>query len=245
MKSKIVLFLVIGIILYNPLNVSAVNYCTNDTVNSFKSLTNNINVDYNYTMVDGLPSFTIRFTNVDSKFEIYDPVSNKTYKATNNEVVISGFNSNKVYEFEVYSIEAFTKYKMATVAGINGPEQIEVLVESNDLDCTNRYLGEITVNLPKFNTYSTIEECNGKESYELCDIWYEHDYSKEEFIEKVNEYTKENDNYEEEEIDSSIISRFNSVLIEYWYVFIALIVIITYVIIRYYRKKSKDGFVGW
>ncbi len=246
MKSKIIVVLLMGFILCFPNSVEAVNYCTNDTVKTFKSLTNNINVDYGYKMENNIPIFTIRLTNVDSRFEVYDVVNKKTYNPVNNEVIIEGYKDNASYQFNIYTTEVYLKYKMATVAGINGPEQIEILVESNDLNCDDRYLGKLSVNVPKYNKYSNLEVCNGKESYELCDSWYSHNYSEEEFIEKVESYKIIEDEENIEEItNDSFLSRINTVVVNYWYVFILLFNISIYLIYKYYKRKSKDGFVGW
>lgn len=214
-KFKRILILLILCLL--PIKVHA--SCTSEERARLKKMVSNINVSYDYQMIGGNPIFSIRFSNLNPELYFMDPFENyyQVYDLENNEIVLNNYADGKSYTFNFYG-------------GINA--------------CGGINVGRLYVTTPTYNPYYQLTVCDDAREYDLCQKWVSHSLSKNEFVDKVNEYKEKKgiiDNSEVKKKISFIDLAFSFLRMYGLYIVIGIVIIIIVIkVIRY--KKDTFGF---
>ena len=105
-------------------------------------------------------------------------------------------------------------------------------------NCDNKRLKTITIELPKYNEYSLLEECDDilDDDLYVCDPWYQGEITDTSFEEVINDY-----NLELEESNKTTLDKFYELFKNYYYLIIPVILIlIILVIVLFIRKHRKS-----
>ena len=159
MKTLKYLLLFVFMVLI-PYNADAL--CSSQEKARLKKLVSNINVSYEYEIVDNDAFFQIKFSNVSPELYFKDPNKNvyKTSSWENNEIVLSNYLDGSSSNFMFYG----------------------------NVTCSGEKVGNIYVNLPTYNPFYKLDVCDNAKEYKLCQKWVKHSLNRVEFINKVNEY---------------------------------------------------------
>ena len=218
MKKKILLL--IALILFYCNNVSAVNYggCDYSAISRMKSIVKNINVSYDYHIVDGVAYFDVTLTNITPDLYFVDSLGEKyyTYSSTEEgEIIITNYTSSGNYRFY-----------------------------SNVDECYGISLGTKYYTLPTYNKYYESDTCKEIPNFSLCQKWASVNYSEEKFESLALSY--KNTIKEEEEIPDDVVKKSNGAFdkiaelyINYYYYFLGGIIIACSTIIIIKRRNDK------
>lgn len=208
--------LVFALLLLIPCCVKA-QYCNYVDLAGFKKEAGNITYSYDYSIQGDNALFDIKLNNLNQN--LFFKINDKIYTYTRNELVLKGFNSG---------------------------EKIVIYVYTNNEECKDEILRVININLPKYNPYYQLDICNGLENYSLCQKWSNHNYSKTDFIIKVNEYKeslkKDEDKKPDDVIDSKteLIDDIITFFISYYYYILGGIILIC--VVAMIVSNKKDSF---
>lgn len=215
--KKIILFLIISL---SFINCSALNYkgCDYSVVANMKSMINNVNISYNYKIIDNSAYFDITINNLTNDIYFYDRVSDRNYfysDTNNGEITLYNFRSG-TGNFKFYS---------------------------NVGDCFGISLGSKYYKLPTYNIYYGHELCKNIPNYSLCKKWGYVGYSEEEFKQYVLDYINGNNTQDEEktivEYEKSFFDKIVDVYINYYYYFFITLILMCVIIAIIYNKKNK------
>lgn len=213
--KKIILFLMAS---FAFINSSALTYggCDYSTVARMKSIVSNINISYDYTIINNEAYFNVTINNLTGDIYFYDTETGKNYYYTdtnNGEITIYNYKTSGSYKFY-----------------------------SNNNFCRDISLGSKYYNFPEYNVYYTDSLCSDIPNYSLCQKWASINYSRDEFEQKVSEYKNSKEQIEEEKInveyEKTILDIIVELYIKYYYYFLGgLILICSIIIIINYRKN--------
>ena len=189
--------------------------CTNNEKSLYKKITSNINISYDYHVVNNKPLFDITLSNV---FNVYmeDENGNRHDPDANNQIILTGKLSGKSYKYTFYG----------------GPT------------CTGQKISILYAQTPTYNKYYNLEVCDDAREYKLCQKWVSHGLSREDFVINVQNYKKERDSKPEEPVKSkfSVLSFILSLFTNIWF-YVVLIPIIIFIVIKIVKaKKDKQKF---
>lgn len=191
--------------------------CDNNHIKELKELAEQVDVSYEYidhsdeinSGVDGeysLNSYSINVNLISDELYIKDGYQNYYYEDSYNGIINFVVNSGHV-NLSIHSKK-----------------------------CNNMKLKTISLDLPRFNTYSYKSECKELKEYDLevCDPWYQGQINDNYFYKIVNKYL--NPKVEEDNNWDKIISFIQ----KYQYIFIGsiLLIILGVIGIYIYRKRS-------
>lgn len=214
MKKKFKYLLVLLLCLL-PISTKAL--CTSSDKARLKKIISNINISYDYEMVRNNAIFSIKFNNLSPELYFTDQFGNYyTQYGDNNEIVLNNFSDGKSYMFAFY--------------GVNS--------------CTNEKVGNLYVTTPTYNPYYKLSVCDNAREFELCQKWVSHSLSRDEFINKVNEYKNKNGIIDDSEVNKTIsVIDFAISFIRMYGLYIAGAIIIVIIVIKFIRyKKDTFGF---
>lgn len=214
MKKKFKYLLVLLLCL---LPISAKALCTSSDKARLKKIISNINISYDYEMVRNNAIFSIKFNNLSPELYFTDQFGNYyTQYGSNNEIVLNNFSDGKSYMFTFY--------------GINS--------------CSNEKVGNLYVTTPTYNPYYKLSVCDNAREFELCQKWVSHSLSRDEFINKVNEYKNKNGIIDDSKVNKTIsVIDFAISFIRMYGLYIAGAIIIIIIVIKFIRyKKDTFGF---
>lgn len=215
MEYRKILFFIMCYFIFSS-NVSAA-ICDDNHIKELKELAEQVDVNYEY--IDhsdeinsggsgeySLNSYSIDVNLVSDELYVNDGNKDYFYEDSNNGMINFIANSGK-FELNVLSKK-----------------------------CKNIKLKNISLNLPKFNTYSYRSECKELEEYDLdvCDPWYQGQINDNYFYKIVNKYlTSEVDN-------DSIWDKFINFIQKYQFAFIGgiLLLVLGIIGVLSYRKRS-------
>lgn len=212
--KKIVLFLLTG---FCFANCSALSYggCDYSDVVRMKAIVSNINISYDYKIVDDEAYFDVTINNLTNDIYFYDTANKKNYyysDSNNGEIIIYNYSKSGGYKFY-----------------------------SNNNSCYGIALGNKYYNFPKYNTYYNDPLCLDIPNYSLCQKWKQVNVSRTEFEEMVNQY--KNVEKEEQEItiqyQKTTVDKLIEFYINYYYYFFGGIIIILTPIIIIKNKKNR------
>lgn len=201
--------------------VSALTYggCEYSEISRLKSYVTNVNLTYNYKIVNGVAYFDITLTNIIPEIYFVDDRNNTKYyynNTNNGEVTLYGFN-NTSGKFKFYA---------------NLPK------------CNGVSLGVKYFNLPTYNFYHTNEICKGIEEFKLCKKWANVTQSQSEVKKIIEEYKdslnkQDNESNIEVEYNRTFINDIIDFYVKYYYILLPGIILILVGAIYVYSKKTK------
>ena len=219
MKKKI-LFLIVGFLLFKT-DAFALTYggCEYSAIARLKSLVGNINISYDYKIVENKAYFDVTLTNIPEGVYFVDNKTNLTYSyddTDNGELTIKNYEGNSgTYKF----FSALT-------------------------DCYGTSLSSKYYNFPKYNIYYGDELCLDIPNYSLCQKWASVNYNRDEFEKIVNEYkNKENSSLEEQitvVYEKNLIDKIAELYAKYYYLFLGAMILAC--VISIIIKRRKDSF---
>lgn len=218
--------------------------CNAVSLNELRTMAANIKVSYVPTTIkenmpydeeSGTDYMTVRYLDV----KIYN-ITSKLYVRTE----ASGENTTS--STRVVSLKNVGADGAATIRhkAINQPITYTFTVFSDAYGCTGRTLRTMKLTLPRFNYYSELDICQDIPDYYLCQQYTTYKVDGATFYDKVDEYKAkllaQNENKENTDDNTGIISKTISSVSKYKYVVVGVVVavgvVITVVILR--RKKS-------
>lgn len=216
MKKKIFILILYFLIIDN---VSALKYgnCDYSTIARYKSLVSNVNIVYDYKILNNIAYFDVTITNIVPGMTFKDSNTQKiyTYKDTvNGEIVISNYTESGNYKFYI-----------------------------DELGCTNKIIGTKYYRFPIYNAYSLYDECKGKENYNVCKKWLNKKITYDEFNKSLNNRNEENIKIDEENKDvKGIFDYIIEFYVNYYYIVLPIIIIVCCIVIYLKWKKEKFKF---
>ena len=214
---KVFLFIISFFIIAN--NVDA-NSCDYVEISRLKNVASNIDFTYSYVYDSNLDDvkFTITIQNIEENIIITDiNKGSVVYNYNgNSSLVLNDYDDGRRYQFEI---------------------------NTDTTDCLNKKLLTRYIELPKYNKYYNDEVCFSVSSYYMCQMWYQHELTKEQFYEKINIYKeslKNEDNNPSE--DKNPIDSIVDILIDNYYYFVAVGAIIILIKVYFIIKENKDTF---
>lgn len=218
--------------------------CNAVSLNELRTMAANIKVSYvpttlqeeiPYDEESGATSMTTRYLDV----KIYN-ITSKLYVRT------EAGGDNLTSSTHVISLKNVGSDGAATIRqkAINQPITYTFTVFSDAYGCTGRTLRTMKLTLPRFNYYSELDICQDIPDYYLCQQYTTYKVDGATFYDKVDEYKAkllaQNENKENTDDNTGIISKTISSVSKYKYVVVGVVVaigvVITVVILR--RKKS-------
>ena len=212
--KKIILFLLIA---FSFITCSALTYggCDYSEVVRMKSIVSNINISYDYKIIDDEVYFDVTINNLTDDIYFFDTTNRKYYYYTdsnNGEMVIYNYTESGGYKFY-----------------------------SNNTSCYGISLGNKYYNFPEYNIYYNDPLCSDIPNYSLCQKWKHINISRDEFEEMIKEY--KNVEIEDEEItmeyQKSPVDKMIEFYINYYYYFFGGIIVILTPIIIIKNKKNR------
>lgn len=216
MKKVILIF----IICVSFINSYALTYegCDSSDVSRMKSIIKNINISYDYTIIDDRPYFDITINNLTNDIYFYDNITKKNYyysDTNNGEITISGYTGDS------------GKY----------------IFYSNNQSCYGLSLSTKYYIFPQYNRFHTHELCSDIPNFSLCQKWTDFDYTIQQFEEKVLEYKNLKEEIIDEKIDvvyeKTILDTIIQIYINYYYYFFGAIILICSIIIIINNRRNK------
>lgn len=215
--KKIIMFLIPFL---SMINASALTYggCEYSVVSRMKSIVKNVNISYDYKIINNEAYFDVTINNLTDDIYLYDVKNDKKYyyKDTfNGELVINNYKVNSgSYRFY-----------------------------SNKKECYGISLGVKYYNFPHYNKYYTHFLCEDITDYSLCKKWAKINYSEVEFEEYILNYKNKKEESEEETVEvvyeKTFFDKLIQIYIDYYYYFLGGLIIIFTPIIIIYNKKNR------
>lgn len=213
--KKIILFLIISL---SFINASALTYngCDSSVIAKLKSMIKNINITYDYRIIDNQAYFDVTINNLISDIYFYDTSTDRNYFYTdtnNGEIIIPNYTKSGIYRFY-----------------------------SNVVGCEGISLGSKYYNFPVYNRYYTHELCSDIPNFNLCKKWGYVNYSSEEFEKLIYDYKKEKSSVLCESsliYEKNLFDKIAEFYINYYYYILSAIIIVGFVTILIYNKKNS------
>lgn len=209
-KFKYILILLFLCLIPNKIEAS----CTSLEKARLKKIVSNINISYDYEIVDNDAVFSIKLNNLNSEIYFID-LNGKLYQPYDNEeVVLENYEDGKSYTLSFYGTDT----------------------------CLNKNVGNLYINTPSYNPYYKLTVCDNAREFELCQRWASHSLTLFQFKEKVNEYKKIKGIIDDSEVKKEIsIIDFAFSFIRMYGIYIAIGIAVIIFIIKFIRYK-KDSF---
>lgn len=218
--KKLLLFIIMLVL---PITVfaRAKTGCDYSIVSKLKKYASNVNIIYDYKIVDNEAVFSVTFNNIVSDIYIQDELTGANYyfeNTNNGELVINDIKNTKKLKYKILS---------------------------RNSNCNGEVLLTHYITLPVYNKYSTDPLCKGLENYKLCYTFLDTDITYEEFKKRIEEYKKEKPAEKEEE--KKVVNKKNDwdkfldFMVKYGIYIVAVIaILITVLSIRRSRKDQFD-----
>ena len=210
MKKIIIIFVLM--LLIPAVKVKAY-YCNYLDVANYKKIAYNVNYMYEYVEKNGEITFNVTLVNLNKDIYFIDTTTGKKHTFTNPEITLTGYNDGEIIKYNFYA---------------------------NDIYCDGSIINTLIVSLPKYNPYYNDKECEGIENFSLCQKWYSHNLTYEQFLKKIGEYKKENNT--EEEIIKNVENDWRMFIIEFlvnYYYILIIIIVLCFFGIYYINKKEN------
>lgn len=215
MKKKIIIILFIMFIFKT--NALALKYggCEYSDVSRMKRLVNNINVTYNYRIVNNIAYFDVTLTNITDEMYIVDNITyNVYYNNGTGEITIPNFTSKSV-TFSIYS---------------------------NRSDCRSLFLGSKYAQFPIYNKYHTSDMCKNISDFSYCKKWVPKAYTEAEIKKAIDDYYNK-PVPEDEPIKyiekKTLLDKLIEIYVKYYIIILASIILVCLALIEIIRKKKR------
>lgn len=215
MRYKKILFIIICCFVYTS-SVSA-DLCDKEHIKELKELANQVEINYEYIdYTEEIKNNTEGEYPLNSYLVSVNLISSELYIKYNNYDYYYTNDNNGLIEFVVNS------------------GKVNLTINSDT--CAGYKLRNVSLNLPKFNTYSYRSECKELSEYELdiCDPWYQGTINDNYFYNIVNKYL--NVPEKKETFIDKVIKFYN----DYQLIIVGsvLLLILAIIGIISYRKRS-------
>lgn len=200
-------------------SVSALTYggCDYSTVSRMKSIVTNINLTYDYKIIDNMAFFDVTLNNLTEDIYFYDTVTEKKYyysDTDNGELTI--------FNYKIIS----GSYKFYSAKN----------------ECLGVPLGTKYYNFPVYNKYYADPLCEDIPNYSLCQKWGYVNYSYTDFERKISEYKNSTQEEEEDiklEYKKTFLEKIVDVYINYYYLFLGVVILACIIVILINNKKNQ------
>jgi len=191
------------------------NACSNSDEVKYQELAKNISYSYDYIEENGNISFNVTFSNINENLYLYDYTNDVVHDRIGDEMTLTGFSQGNSYKFGVYTSDIAS-------------------------GCVGNTMYIMYVNIPYYNPYYQDELCKGIEDYKFCNKWLNMNITYDTFKNNVLKYKeslteekKQNENQKVEGFFDKLVSFY----VDYYYIILPLLIIISVVYIRIYNKK--------
>ena len=139
-------------------------------------LASNVQMSYTYDVANGV-NFTLYMTNLTNDIYIVDEFGN----------TFSGVGEKSML------------YSSSNVSGFQQGKQVGFEIYSNDNNCKDYLIMNKYINFPKFNAYSTLDECKQHPNFKYCQMWVDtSSITYDQFIDELNKSTSSSQTVEAE-----------------------------------------------
>lgn len=221
-KNIVITFLFFILSYVIVFDVAALSYggCEYSQISRLKSFVSNINISYDYYILDNKAYFNITLNNIVPGMYFVDSKTGNIYNYSNTiggEITLTNY-TNTNGRFSFYS-------ELSACYGVK--------------------LGNKYYNLPNYNTYYVDPLCDKNRNSTLCQKWSNVNYSYSDFKKMIDEYNQDTEAQEKEEIKITYEKTFIDILVKfyteyYYFVLIGIIVICNIVIIINKKKNRFD-----
>lgn len=172
-------------------------------------LASNVQISYNYAIVNGSPEYTVNISNITN--DIYMTDSLGSTFASKNEF------SQKYYIWN---------------------NEVDYTIYSNDNNCKGEVLLTKHISFPRYNQYSVLPECQKYASSELCSIWYDtSSYSQEQFINTLTRTSSiEKPKIEETSLSETILDVIMDNLVYVILSVIGILILVIFIVLKVVRR---------
>ena len=220
MKKKIFLILIMVLFLKFT-NIYALTYngCDYSDISRIKSLVTNINISYDYKIIDNRAYFDVTITNMFPDAYFVDSSNSKTYT----------YNDTNDGEITIYNYQVSSgSYKFYSALDT----------------CYGTSLGTKYYKFPTYNIYYNSSICSDVPNFSLCQKWANVNYSSNEFERLVNEYKEKLNKIDEEEkeiidYEKTFLDRLVEIYVGNYYYFLAAIILVCLIIMIVTRRKNR------
>lgn len=212
---KKVLFIIAILTLAIPIYSKAYQ-CSNSDMDYYQKLSDNVSPTIE-EQENG--TFSVIFSGVSKSIRIYNTKNGAYYwNLTPNfigETRVDNLNLGETYSFEIYTFSEICLLKKFRI---------------------------ITVNIPNKNPFYDDEVCLNARDYSLCQKWATVNITHDEFVQKVNDYIKKNNNTKKDtnSVDTKKFDFFTFYQKYYWPTFIGMICILSLLIFLWAKENKKN-----
>lgn len=214
MKKVLLLFFT----LFFVVNVRAITYrgCDSSETARMKALINNINISYDYEMIDDSPIFSVTVNNITSEIYFVDSLNNNEYHysdTNNGEITIGDYRNGRSGRYKFYS---------------------------DNPNCRGLSLGSKYYSIPYYNYYYDDPMCEGVD-ITVCNKWGSSSFYKSEIENAVNKSKVDNNTETQEliEYEDTLVDKLVNIYVNYYIYILLSIIVICVVIMIISRKKNK------
>ena len=151
----------LGCMFISPLVTHA--ECSYERQAELSRIASNVGFSYNYEMVNSYPEFTVNINNITNDIYIEENILGQTIYGV-GEKQLHYYNDNLSISFDIYS---------------------------NDQSCRGEKLLTQYITLPKYNFFSTSDECKEYPSFQYCAMWLNTTINVDQFNDALKAYKHE------------------------------------------------------
>lgn len=198
-------------------NVRALSYagCDFSDVARMKQIVSNINVSYNYRIVNDEAYFDVIINNLTNDIYVTDNYyKGEFHNFINGELVLYNVKANSIY----------------------------LKFNSNRLECRGLLLGNKYEQFPIFNKYYDDEVCSGIKGLSYCNKWVNKEYTFEEVksaVEKHNSITPKTEEPTQVIYKKTLLDKVIAFYLKYYYIVLAAVIVFCVTIIIINKRKNQ------
>lgn len=172
-------------------------------------LASNVQISYNYAIVNGYPEYTVNISNITNDIYMMDSLG-------------STFASKSEFSQKYYLWN----------------NEVDYTIYSNDNNCKGEVLLTKHISFPRYNQYSVLPECQKYASSELCSIWYDtSSYSQEQFINALTRTSSiEKPKIEETSLSETILDVIMDNLVYVILSVIGILILVIFIVLKVVRR---------
>lgn len=203
-------------LLFAITNVKALSYagCDYSDIARMKQIISNVNVSYNYKIVNDEAYFDVIINNLTNDIYVTDNYYRLDYYTpVNGELIIYNVKANSIY----------------------------LKFNSNRLECKGLLLGNKYEQFPIFNKYFDDEVCKDSKGLSYCNKWVNKEYTYEEVKDAVEKYNSviEEDEPTEVIYKKDLLDKLIEFYLKYYYIVLAGVIIFCMTIIVINKRKNQ------
>ena len=246
MKRKKIIMLVITVLLLTiSFKVNAASTCSQERSMELSALANNVKADYVEYQVEYGSDYDPGLEDEENKTATRPAFYVRVYNIVNDlNVRISLDGAPK----QIYANSKNLASDGILYINSSYPDKVKnytITIRSNDSNCQNEVLRQITVTVPMQNYFYNFAQCEENPEYYLCQEYTTTDYTSmtdDEFVSQINKYVE--NKKEEEQKQSKVTYKILEFIKKYkWYFITLLVIAIGIVIFVIIRNKQRRKLV--